>query len=250
MNDKTPINDTTTTRKSVEAIAKNNSTTNKTTKTTTEVNSKATKKTTTSKSTKSTTKSTTANSTTTKIKTTTGTTTTENTTTGNNTTTEHRNTTERQTSETPTSAPSTTETPAPSTQKSTTTEEATTTHTHSYEVVSSKSATCTTDGSVTYRCSCGDSYTKPIKATGHSWETTYTKKTIHHDEVGHTEIHSVADDGFDFDAAGYTGQQIIEYCREHECGYGDTGVWIVDTAAYDEVVDVPTNTCTVCGATK
>lgn len=245
MNDKTPVNDTTTTRKSVETIAKNGSTTNKTTKTTTEVNSKATKKATTSKSTKSTTKSITADSTTTKIKTTTGTTT------SNNTTTEHRNTTERQTSETPTSAPSTTETPAPSTQKSTTTEEATTTHTHSYEVVSSKSATCTTDGSATYRCSCGDSYTEPIKATGrHSWETTYTKKTIHHDEVGHAEVHEIADDGFDFDAAGYTDQQIIDYCYAHKCGYGDAEAWIVDTEAYDEVVDVPTTTCTVCGATK
>ena len=148
-------------------------------------------------------------------------------------------------------APSTTETPAPSTQKSTTTEEATTTHTHSYEVVSSKSATCTTAGSVTYRCSCGDSYTETIKATGqHSWKTTYTKKTIHHDEVGHTEIHDIADDGFDFTAAGYSDDQIIDYCEKHNCGDGDIGVWIIDTPAYDEVVSVPVKTCTVCGITE
>ncbi len=250
MNDKTPANDTTATRKSTETIAKNDSTTNKTTKNTTEVNSKTTKKTTTSESTKSTTKNTTTDSTSTEVKTTNDTTTTENTTTDNNTTTERRTTTERQTSETTTSAPSTTEAPVPSTQKPNTTEETTTAHSHSYKVVNSKDATCTSNGSVTYKCSCGDSYTETIAATGHSWKTTHTKKTIHHDEVGHTEIHYVSDDGFDFTAAGYSRQEIIDYCREKNCGFGDIGVWIVDTPAYDEVVDIPTTTCTVCGATK
>ena len=45
-----------------------------------------------------------------------------------------------------------------------------TTHTHSYTAKVTTPATCTTDGIKTYTCSCGDSYTETIKATGHSWD--------------------------------------------------------------------------------
>ena len=149
-----------------------------------------------------------------------------------------------------TEEPSTVKADTPRLHKPNTTEEATTAHSHSYSVVSSKDATCTTNGSITYKCSCGDSYTETIAATGHSWKTTHTKKTIHHDEVGHGETHYVSDDGFDFTTAGYSRQEIIDYCREKNCGFGDDYVWVIDTPAYDEVVDIPTTTCTVCGATK
>ena len=69
----------------------------------------------------------------------------------------------------------TTDALASSTQKPVTTEEATTAHSHSYSVVSSKDATCTTNGSITYKCSCGDSYIETVAATGHSWKTTVDK---------------------------------------------------------------------------
>lgn len=41
-------------------------------------------------------------------------------------------------------------------------------HTHSYVAKVTKNATCTEDGIRTYTCSCGDSYTEKIVATGHS----------------------------------------------------------------------------------
>ncbi|MBQ6874380.1 MAG: hypothetical protein IJO24_08830, partial [Clostridia bacterium] len=44
-------------------------------------------------------------------------------------------------------------------------------HTHSYTSAVTKKPTCTKTGVKTYTCSCGDSYTESIKATGHK-ETT------------------------------------------------------------------------------
>ena len=43
------------------------------------------------------------------------------------------------------------------------------THEHSYTSAVTTAATCTTDGVRTYTCSCGDSYTESIPATGHSY---------------------------------------------------------------------------------
>ena len=44
-------------------------------------------------------------------------------------------------------------------------------HTHSYTPSVTTEATCTTDGETTWTCSCGDSYTTPIPATGHTFQT-------------------------------------------------------------------------------
>ena len=40
-------------------------------------------------------------------------------------------------------------------------------HGHSYEVASTVNSTCTETGTITYTCSCGDSYTEVVPATGH-----------------------------------------------------------------------------------
>lgn len=45
-----------------------------------------------------------------------------------------------------------------------------TVHEHSYTSAVTKEATCTESGTVTYTCSCGDSYTETIPAKGHSYE--------------------------------------------------------------------------------
>lgn len=42
-------------------------------------------------------------------------------------------------------------------------------HKHSYTGTVTTPATCTTDGVKTFTCSCGDSYTEPIPATGHNY---------------------------------------------------------------------------------
>ena len=43
-------------------------------------------------------------------------------------------------------------------------------HEHSYTSATTKEATCTESGTITYICACGDSYTKTISAKGHSYE--------------------------------------------------------------------------------
>ena len=43
-------------------------------------------------------------------------------------------------------------------------------HEHSYTTELTKAATCTEEGIMTYTCSCGDSYTETVKATGHSYK--------------------------------------------------------------------------------
>lgn len=42
-------------------------------------------------------------------------------------------------------------------------------HTHSYSATVTANASCTANGVKTYTCSCGDSYTESIPATGHNW---------------------------------------------------------------------------------
>lgn len=44
-------------------------------------------------------------------------------------------------------------------------------HSHSYSEVSSVAATCTSDGSRNYKCSCGKSCSERISATGHNWKS-------------------------------------------------------------------------------
>ena len=43
-------------------------------------------------------------------------------------------------------------------------------HEHKYTANVSKKATCTKDGETTYKCSCGDTYTKGIPSIGHDYE--------------------------------------------------------------------------------
>lgn len=45
-------------------------------------------------------------------------------------------------------------------------------HKHSYKKEVTKPMTCTENGEITYTCSCGDSYTEQILATGHDYEET------------------------------------------------------------------------------
>ncbi len=46
------------------------------------------------------------------------------------------------------------------------------THSHSYTATITQQPTCTATGVKTFKCSCGESYTQTIKATGHSYNTT------------------------------------------------------------------------------
>lgn len=53
-------------------------------------------------------------------------------------------------------------------------------HTHSYSSSVTKSPTCTGTGVRTYKCTCGDSYTETIAATGHSMSGWYSISGYQH----------------------------------------------------------------------
>lgn len=51
-------------------------------------------------------------------------------------------------------------------------------HTHSYTSKVTAEATCTSNGTITYTCSCGHSYTESTSALGHNYQD--HEETIHH----------------------------------------------------------------------
>lgn len=133
------------------------------------------------------------------------------------------------------------------------------THTHSYVETVTANPTCSNAGSKTFTCSCGDSYTESIPATGeHQWvENT---EIIHHEEVGHNE--STPINAYTFHCRGCGGVwTTMEEFRDHGCDHSLSSgsfyyttettyenTWVVDQEAWDE--PITTSTCSVCGATR
>lgn len=106
-------------------------------------------------------------------------------------------------------------TPAPATS--------TPAHTHNYTSTITTQATCGTDGTRTYTCSCGDSYTEAIKATGnHTYNSTITKQPNCAEEG--TKSNTCV-------ACGYTYNETIARTNDHNwetvhfdaIGYYDNG---------------------------
>lgn len=59
-------------------------------------------------------------------------------------------------------------------------------HVHSYTETITKKATCTTNGTKTFKCACGDAYEETIKATGHLHKETRNKKEATETSEGYT----------------------------------------------------------------
>lgn len=59
-------------------------------------------------------------------------------------------------------------------------------HVHSYTETITKKATCTTNGTKTFKCACGDAYEETIKATGHLHKETRNKKEATETTEGYT----------------------------------------------------------------
>ncbi len=106
-------------------------------------------------------------------------------------------------------------------------------HAHSYTSKVTKKATCTKTGVRTYTCSCGDSYTKTIKALGHDYVETVVKPTC--------------------SSKGYTNHKCTRCGNE----YNDTetdmiahkfGKWTVTTKPTCTAKGIETRTCSVCKA--
>lgn len=112
-------------------------------------------------------------------------------------------------------------------------------HVHSYTTVT-VAATCTTDGSITKTCSCGDVIKETIPAA-HSWAH------HHEDEVGHYDVYIRCSCGwsstpYSIDAWKAHWASLGSPLSEHS--YTSTSKWVVDTPAVDY------DYCAVCGATK
>ena len=162
------------------------------------------------------------------------------------------------------------------------------THTHQYTEKVTKEATCTETGEKTFTCSCGDSYTQPIAALGHSWDKWQADvgadgKTLTHthtctrckktEKVNHTRSEWKTDEtnhwkvctecGAEFEKAAHTLDKtkwekdadnhwqicsVCNYKTKAEAHKWDSGK--VTKKATCVQKGVMTYTCTVCGATK
>ena len=122
-------------------------------------------------------------------------------------------------------------------------------HQHSYAVTATTQATCTSQGSTTYTCACGDSYTDYTNANGHSWVATTETKTIHHPETYGSVTYIMASDGHIFGKAGEVNYDDVDaYISATGTSYGSVTVSEVIAPAYDEQVTTTVNVCSVCGA--
>lgn len=68
-------------------------------------------------------------------------------------------------------------------------------HTHSYTSTVTKASTCASEGVMTHRCSCGDSYTETIGKTAHSFGSyTYNNDATYESDGTETAVCSVCGD--------------------------------------------------------
>ena len=135
-------------------------------------------------------------------------------------------------------------------------------HTHKYVEISRTDPTCTTDGVITKKCSCGDVITEPNgKALGHNM--------VHHDAVTHTEQKLVKDaydepiykNGYQCNACGKffedDGDAILHVCvgackgKTYSTAHNVIAGYTHHDAVYETVTitDVEAyNECSRCGA--
>jgi hypothetical protein len=137
------------------------------------------------------------------------------------------------------------------------TAEETPAHTHSWDGGTvTQAATCTSNGVKTYSCSCGQTKTEAIPATGHNWVAQTT--VVHHDAEGmyqQVKTGTVKVIICDCDEKFYD----TEAWRPHhnETHHGGTVTtedtyetkWVETQAAYDETITAG-YVCSVCGATQ
>jgi hypothetical protein len=140
---------------------------------------------------------------------------------------------------------------------SSTTEE-TPAHTHAWDSGTvTQAATCTSNGVKTYSCSCGQTKTEAIGATGHNWVAQTT--VVHHDAEGMYQQVKTGDRKVVYCYCGekfYDNESYQAHANENDhhrftLNYEDTyeTKWVETQAAYDETVTTG-YICSVCGATQ
>jgi hypothetical protein len=131
------------------------------------------------------------------------------------------------------------------------------THTHSWDGGTvTQAATCTANGVITYKCSCGETKTEAINAVGHSWVAQTT--TVHHDAEGMfqqvktgTRTVVICDCGEKF----YDNETFqAHHNATHDSGTVTTEPvyetqWVETSPAWDEPVTTG-YICSVCGTAQ
>ena len=138
---------------------------------------------------------------------------------------------------------------------------------HQYTAVT-VDATCTKDGSITYTCHCGDTYTEVIKATGHDYTSKVTAPTC--TEAGYTTYTCHCGESYVADEVAalghdYETEVTAPTCTEngsivYTCACGDAYTEIIAALshAYETVTVEPTcvaagsvtEACSRCGETS
>lgn len=132
-------------------------------------------------------------------------------------------------------------------------------HVHSYAASGSQNATCEENGYVTYRCSCGDSYTETIPAIGHDYDNgkvTTTAgcesegvKTFTCANCGDTYTESIPATGHDYvktvEAATCEKDGLNTFTCSH-CG--DSYTEVIPAIGHNYVKTVKNATCEEAGA--
>lgn len=88
-------------------------------------------------------------------------------------------------------------------------------HTHSYASEETKSASCTETGSLTYICTCGDTYTESIAKLPHTYNSVITEATC--EAGGFTTYTCTCGDTYTGDKTSATGHNYVEGVCEN-CG--------------------------------
>jgi hypothetical protein len=135
--------------------------------------------------------------------------------------------------------------------------ETTAAHTHSWDGGTiTQAATCTGNGVKTYTCSCGETKTETINATGHTWVAQTT--TVHHDAEGVNQQVKTGEQNVIYCNCGqvfYTNADSIAHDPNNFHGYTVRSEptyetqWVETSPAYDETVTTG-YICSVCGTAQ
>ena len=155
------------------------------------------------------------------------------------------------------------------------TEKATEAHKHSYTGAVTTPATCASEGVMTYRCSCGDSYTETIGKTAHSFGGyTYNNDATYESDGTETAVCSVCGERSTRTAGGTKLVHVHSYTSSvtkaatcsgsgvvtYTCSCGDSytesipmtahsyGDYVYNNDATTDADGTKTATCSVCGA--
>lgn len=95
-------------------------------------------------------------------------------------------------------------------------------HTHAYEKVITVQASCTKEGTATFTCACGDSFTEKVAALGHSYSAVnhskegYTEYTCKRCDLSYKEYHNESSGQTSFfDDAAFIGDSVTLKLRNY-----------------------------------